>query len=295
MDWQPFNKMLLPLKQYDGLRIYKLKRTKTMKSWQKKHPPYLGAEPYVYFAFADEDAGRVWPLLCRLLCRGCRVWYAAGRASGAQALLERQRRAAGAALSLVWLTDAARADADLKSALLANQSAGRPILCLDADRGDGGLSMGLYESTPHLPAHRGVSPAELETLVIRAPGFRQELLGAPQTIRDPGWMGRLVPVLLVLAALLLAGAFLRMHRAEPEDSLVISDTVLRGAVRAAIGGGAITAENAAQIRSLRLDRLPASWKELELLTSLERIELPQTLALEGPLPEGDWTIVLREG
>ena len=76
---------------------------------------------------------------------------------------------------------------------------------------------------------------------------------------------------------------------------MISDTVLRGAVRAAIGGGAITAENAAQIRSLRLDRLPASWKELELLTSLERIELPQTLALEGPLPEGDWTIVLREG
>ena len=123
-----------------------------MKSWQKQYPPYEGEEPYLYYAFADADAKRVWPLMRLLLARGCRVWYAAGKAGSAEELLRRQKRASGAALTLVWLTDAARGDADLKSALLTNQSAGRPILCLDADEGDGGLSMGLYESTPHLSA-----------------------------------------------------------------------------------------------------------------------------------------------
>ena len=29
-----------------------------MKSWQKRYPPYEGAEPYLYFAFADADAAR---------------------------------------------------------------------------------------------------------------------------------------------------------------------------------------------------------------------------------------------
>lgn len=266
-----------------------------MKSWQKKYPPYEGAEPYLYFAFADADAARVWPLLRLLLTRGCRVWYAAGRASGAEELVRRQKRAAGAALTLVWLTDAAREDADLKSALLTNQSAGRPILCLDADRGDSGLSMGLYESVPHLRADSSVRPASLEAELVRAPGFTQEILGEPQTVRDRGWIGKLVAALLILAALLLTGAFLFLRARRPADTLTVQDPVLREAVRAAVGGGIITEENARDVTVLRLEKLPGGWEELSLLPALEKIELTQSAALAGPLPDGDYTLVLKGG
>ena len=34
-----------------------------MKNWWKRFPPYEGEEPYLYFAFADADARRVWPVL----------------------------------------------------------------------------------------------------------------------------------------------------------------------------------------------------------------------------------------
>lgn len=266
-----------------------------MKSWQKKYPPYEGAEPYLYFAFADADAARVWPLQRLLLTRGCRVWYAAGRASGAEELVRRQKRAAGAALTLVWLTDAARGDADLKSALLTNQKAKRPILCLDADRGDPGLSMGLYESIPHLRADSSVRASALEEELVRAPGFTQEILGEPQIITGSDWIKILVPALLILAALLLAGAFFFLRAQRPEDGLVIRDAVLREAVRGAVGGGIIMEENAREVTVLRLDRLPGDWEELSLLPALERIELPQSAALEGPLPEGDYTLVLKGG
>lgn len=266
-----------------------------MNSWQKQHPPYEGTEPYLYFAFADADARRVWPLLRLLLRRGCRVWYAAGRAGGAAELVRRQKRTADAALSLVWLTDAAREDADLKSALLTNQSAGRPILCLDADEGDGGLSMGLYESTPHLPAGASVSPADLETMVVRAPGFTQELLGEPQTVRESGLAGRIIPALLVLAALLLAAAFLFLRAQKPADSLVFHDPILREAVREAVGGGPVSEENAAAVTFLRFDELPDSWEELALLPALEKLELPQSTVRDGPLPDGDYVLVLGRG
>ncbi len=266
-----------------------------MKSWQKRYPPYEGAEPYLYFAFTDADASGVWPLLRRLLERGCRVWYAAGRAGNAEELVRRQKRAAGAALTMLWLTDAARGDADLKSALLMNQSAGRPILCLDADQGDTGLSMGLYESVPHLRADASVNMALLEEEVIRAPGFTQEMLGEALKIRDRGWTGKLAAALLALTVLLLAGAFLFLRASRPEDSLVIRDSVLREAVRSAVGGGIITEENARTVTALRFERLPADWEELTLLPALEKIELPQTAARDGPLPDGDWLLVLRGG
>ena len=265
-----------------------------MKSWQKQYPPYEGEEPYLYCAFADADAKRVWPLVRLLLTRGCRVWYAAGRAGSAEELLRRQRRASGAALTLLWLTDAARGDADLKSALLANQSEGRPILCLDADEGDGGLSMGLYESTPHLSARASVRPAELEEQLIRAPGFTQEMLGEPQTVRRGG-AGRIAPALLALAVLLLAGAFFMARSLRPEDSLMIRDSVLREAVRSAVGGGIISEENVAELTFLRFDSLPESWDELSLLPALEKIELPQSAVRDGPLPDGDYVLVLGRG
>ena len=51
-----------------------------MKNWMKMVPPYEGAEPYVYCAFAEADAAKIWKLLRPLLERGCRVWYCCGAA-----------------------------------------------------------------------------------------------------------------------------------------------------------------------------------------------------------------------
>ena len=66
-------------------------------------------------------------------------------------------------------------------------------------------------------------------------------------------------------------------------------------MRGAVGGGIITEENARDVTVLRFDRLPEDWEELSLLPALEKIELPQAAALEGPLPDGDYTLVLKGG
>ena len=92
-----------------------------MKNWQKKYPPYEGGEGYLYFAFADGDVGKVWPVMRTLLQRGVRVWYCTGPAGSAEELLHRQERARGAALTLLYLTDAAVADKDTKSRILVNE------------------------------------------------------------------------------------------------------------------------------------------------------------------------------
>ena len=138
-----------------------------MKSWQKKVPPYEGTEPYLYLAFADADAGKVWGVLRPLLERGCRVWYAAGSAGSPEELLRRQERAGNAALTAVYLSRAVTEDKDTKSAVLANQSMNRPILCLDDDGEDRTLAMGLRETTPHIPVYRYRDKAEAEEELVR--------------------------------------------------------------------------------------------------------------------------------
>ena len=137
-------------------------------------------------------------------------------------------------------------------------------------------------------------PAELEEQLIRAPGFTQEMIGEPQTVRRGGW-GRLAPVLLALAVLLLAGAFFMARSLRPADSLAIRDSVLREAVRSAVGGGVISEENAAEVTFLRFDSLPQSWDELSLLPALEKLELPQSAVRDGTLPDGDYVLVLGRG
>ena len=178
-----------------------------MKSWQKKVSPYEGTEPYLYLAFADADAGKVWGVLRPLLERGCRVWYAAGAAGSPEELLRRQERAGNAALTAVYLSRAVTEDKDTKSAVLANQSMGRPILCLDDDGEDRTLAMGLRETTPHIPVYRYRDKAEAEEELVRAEGFTQEMLGEPMKITGGGFAGRLAAVLCILAVLLLAAGF----------------------------------------------------------------------------------------
>ena len=268
--------------------------------WTKQIPPYEGDAPYLYFAFAEEDSKRVWKILRPLLNRGCRVWYCYGPAGRAEELLHRQERCEKAALTVVYLTDAACADRDTKSAVLVNQKYNRPILCLDPDEKDRRLAMNLRETIPHVPLYL-LSGEEWESAVLHAEGFSQDMLGAPTGIENGGVMKKLTLTFCALALLLCAVAFAGFRifgwfSPAARDELEIREPILQAAVRQAVGGGAITQEGVSGITSLRLKELPESWEELSLLPALERIELPQRSLLDGgTLPEGDYVIVLSGG
>ena len=272
-----------------------------MKSWLKRYPPYEGEEPYLYLAFAQADSAGVWKILRALLERGCRVWYSCGPAGSSAELLRRQTRSGGAALTLIYLTDAACADKDVKSNILVNQKADQKLLCLDPDGQDRRLSMGLREDIPHLPLYQLGEDSALEDALLHAEGFSQEMLGEPVQIRDGDLFGKLTKLFSLLAAALSLVSFLGFRylgwfRPEPQDQLSFSDPVIRAALRQAAGGGAITEGLAEGLRFLSLDDLPESWEDLSLLPALERIRIPQQALTEGAsLPEGDIIFELSGG
>lgn len=272
-----------------------------MKQWMKQFPPYEGDQPYLYFAFAAADSIRVWKLVRPLLARGCRLWYCCGPAGSAEELLHRQERAHSAALTVVYLTDAACADKDTKSAVLVNQKINRPILCLDPDGTDRRLSMNLREDVPTISLYRLQNSAEIESAILHAKGFSQDMLGEPVRFGETGTLKRLSVLFCILAVVIAAVAFagwqyLSWFRPEVQDEILISDPALQAAVRQAVGGGAITGELASEITALRLNRLPESWAELSLLPRLQRIELPQQALLgNAQLPDGDYVIALSGG
>jgi len=262
-----------------------------VKNWPKKIPPYEGEEPYIYLAFARADAARVWSLAKPLLQRGCRVWYAAGSAGSAEELLRRQKRAAGAGLTVLYLTDAACSDQDLKSAVLVNQKYARPILCLDPDGADRRLAMNLREDIPHVALYQLSGAAARESAVLHADGFSADMLGEPVHVGGD-LVGKLTGLFCLLAAALalvsFAGSrYFGWFRPEIEDEVVFTDPVILSAVRRAALGGSITEELTGELTALRLEGLPESWEELSLLPALERVALPQTALLgEAELPEG---------
>ena len=272
-----------------------------MKNWQKRYPPYEGSEPYLYFAFAEADSAKAWQIMRILLERGCRVWYGSGPSGNADELLRRQERAEDANLTLLYLTDAACADKDTKSNILVNQKNGKHILCLDPDGADRRLSMGLYETVPHLPLYRLKSRKEIENAVIRAEGFSQEILGEPVRVEGGGSLGKLTALFCVLAVLLALASFigvryLRWFQPEVPDEVPFTDPVILSAVRNAARGGAITEELVSEITVLRLSGMPESWEELEKLPALTTVTLPQQALLEeGTLPDGDITVELTGG
>ena len=272
-----------------------------MKSWQKSNPPYEGDEPYLYFAFAEADSKKAWKILRMLLARGCRVWYSIGPAGSSEELLRRQARSGAAALTVLYLTDAACADKDTKSNVLVNQKFDRPILCLDPDGTDRRLSMGLREYVPHIPVFQGQSDKEIESAIIHADGFSQDVLGEPVTVHGGGVLGKLSAALCILALLLAVTAFagyryLYWFQPEITDEVTFSDPVILSAVRDAARGGVITEELTSQITFLRLDGMPESWGDLELLPALERVELPQqTLTGRAELPPEGLTVELSGG
>ena len=272
-----------------------------MKNWQKRYPPYEGSEPYLYFAFAEADSAKAWQIMRILLERGCRVWYGSGPSGNADELQRRQERAEDANLTLLYLTDAACADKDTKSNILVNQKNGKHILCLDPDGADRRLSMGLYETVPHLPLYRLKSRKEIENAVIRAEGFSQEILGEPVRVEGSGSLVKLPALFCVLAVLLalasfIGGRYLRWFQPEVPDEVPFTDPVILSAVRNAARGGAITEDLVSEITVLRLSGMPESWEELEKLPALTTVTLPQQALLEeGTLPDGDITVELTGG
>ena len=272
-----------------------------MKNWQKRYLPYEGGEPYLYFAFAEADSAKAWRIMRILLERGCRVWYGCGPSGSAEELLRRQTRARDAALTLLYLTDAACADKDTKSNILVNQKNGKPILCLDPDGTDRRLSMGLYETAPHIPLYKLSGTEEIEDALIRSEGFSQEILGEPVKTDGGGALGKLTALFCVLAALLAVISFIGfryLHWFQPavQDKVHFSDPVLLAAVRDAAQGGSITEELTSELSVLSLSGMPDSWDELEKLPALETIVLPQQALLDaGALPDGAYTVVLTGG
>lgn len=272
-----------------------------MRDWCKEYPPYEGAEPYLYLAFVEADKGKVWEFLRLLLARGCRVWYARGQAGSPEELLRRQVRYKGAALTLLYLTDRACGDPDTKSAVLVNQKAGRPILCIDPDGKDRRLAMGLREDAPHISVRDCRDSAQLEDALLHADGFSQDLIGDPVQIRGRSFFDRLTLLFGILAAVLLlffVVSALRTGRSPSaaEDEVTFSDSVILTAVRKSAGRSPLTEESVSEITSVTLDSMPQSWEDLALLPSLREIRIPQEALLgEDPLPEGDYAIILTGG
>lgn len=267
-----------------------------MTNWQKKYPPYEGNEPYLYFAFADADVRKVQRVMQVLLNRGCRVWYCTGPAGSSAELLRRQARANGAALTLLYLTDALEADKDSKTMIMRNQKDNKALLCLDTDRKNHNLAMDIHESTPTIALYQMKNDAQLESALIRAEGFTQNMLGTPVRLRG-SWLSRLTGAFFLLTVLLIAGGVLYFRNGQTYDDTVhFADPLIREAARVAAGGGALTEDSVAQIRMIRLEELPDSWEDLVLLEQLQSIVLPQDAVTSGAvLPDDSYRIVLSGG
>ena len=274
-------------------------------------PPYTGEEPYLFLCFSEKSTDRVRDLLRRLPLRGVRVWYCAGTPPDRAEREETDRRMRGARLTAVYLDETFRSDPAAKSRLLTCQRDGKPIVCLNMDDGDGGLSIGLHDGAQEIRLRRA-SAEEAETALLHAEGFSRELIGEPAAAENRRFRS-VIAILIVLSILALAAGALRLvlnrpsvqestappQTETPTDPVRFSDEGLCETVRAALGGGVLTEERLREITVLRLpgDVLPDDLSDLSLLPSLETLELSQTAASAVPdHPElSGYTIVLFGG
>lgn len=270
---------------------------------EHRYPPYVGSDPYLHLCFSDRDTDAVRPLVALLYERGVRLWYATGKSARTDVLALRNERADHAALTVLYLSEAARADTDVKDVVLYCQEQGLPMACIDADEGDHGLSVGLTRAVPHVPAWQMSSAEEVEEALVHVDGFVQELVGLrPEPYQDP-----LKKLALALAALaltaLLAGlgcawytGLLAPASHHPGDTAVLASADLLAAARRAQGGGAVTDESLLHITVLRLHEVPGSLDDLAPFTALRCVELPQNLASEAKLLlDGPYDVALVEG
>ena len=168
------------------------------------YPPYEGTEPYIHLCFSDRDERKVRPLLRRLLLRGCRVWYCVGYAPDRAGETARRKRMLEAGLTVLYLTDNARQDTELKNYLLACQNAHRPILVLNTDGGDSGLSLGLTGKFSSVTP--GTHASELVDAILHSPYFSQLYMGDPLPVFDQLWLKRISTLLIVLVGYVFGGS-----------------------------------------------------------------------------------------
>ena len=272
----------------------------------REHPPYRGSEPYLNLCFSEADAPAAGDLLSALSSRGVRVWYEDGHASDGAARKAAQERANGASLTVVWSSETSRDDRRIKASALYQQSKGRPVIVVDADRSGGGPTLGLAPGTAHVDAWAMAGAAEVEEALVRTPGFTQELIGEKPPA--PAACGRSRALALALSAVALAALVLALFGAQAgwfadsalhaDDTLPLTSPELIVAARSELDGAPITPESAAEIRVLTLAALPDDLSELSWFEGLERLEIPQDEAeaaralLEQGVP---YEIVLREG
>ena len=255
------------------------------------YPPYMGAEPYIHLCFSDRDERKVRPLLRRLLLRGCRTWYCVGYSRDRTSENARSQRMLGAGLTVLFLTANARRDTELKNQLLVCQKEKQPILVLNTDGGDSGLSLGLTGKFSSVTP--GTHTSELVDAILHSPYFSQLYMGDPLPVFDQLWLKRISTLLIVLALLLAGGAGVYRYLnppapsaqdevIQPEDAVIFQDETLRAAVRSAVGGGPITEEAVAKLETLYLSQLPESLDELALLPRLTTLILSEAAAQGAP-------------
>ena len=255
------------------------------------YPPYMGAEPYIHLCFSDRDERKVRPLLRRLLLRGCRTWYCVGYSRDRTSGNARSQRMLGAGLTVLFLTANARRDTELKNQLLVCQKEKQPILVLNTDGGDSGLSLGLTGKFSSVTP--GTHASELVDAILHSPYFSQLYMGDPLPVFDQLWLKRISTLLIVLALLLAGGAGVYRYLnppapsaqdevIQPEDAVIFQDETLRAAVRSAVGGGPITEEAVAKLETLYLSQLPESLDELALLPRLTTLILSEAAAQGAP-------------
>ena len=270
------------------------------------YPPYEGKEPYIHLCFSDRDERKVRPLLRRLLLRGCRVWYCVGWPRDRSAQMTRNERMLGAGLTVLFLTGSARKDTELKNRLLVCQKAKQPILVLNTDGGDSGLSLGLTGEAS--AAVMGGNASDALDAILHGRGFSQAFMGDPLPVNDRLWLRRISVLLLVLSLLLAAagGVYIYFNPPEvpaaeepaPEDTVLIENEALRSFVREVIGGGPITEEPLGKVERLTLSRLPDSVEDLALFPNLSTLVLSEEAAKEAPTMPGlyeSYTLVVTGG
>ena len=102
----------------------------------RSYPPYEGEKAYLFLCFSDTDAALVRRFLDVLYRRGCRVWYSLGKTADLSERSLRQSRMSHAALTVLYLTDHARKDVDVKSEVLFCQAREQPVICVDTDQAE---------------------------------------------------------------------------------------------------------------------------------------------------------------
>ena len=258
------------------------------------YPPYAGKEPYIHLCFSARDERRVQPLLRQLLLRGCRVWYSVKQTGDRAAQVARNERMLDAGLTVLYLTGAAREDTELKTRLLVCQKEKQPILVLNTDGGDSGLSLGLTEEAAVTAPGSGT--ADIVNALLHGQGFSQVFMGPPLPVYDRLWLRRTSAALIVLSLLLASGIWVYRYlnpppspapaeepaAEEPSDTALIGDGALLEAARAAVGGGPVTDEALAGIDTLHLSRLPGSAEELAVFPNLRVLVLTEDAAKDAP-------------